>query len=190
VSLVGRYCRRMSPQFALPLMETVKRLEPVRQRLVLAWLRRRESDVPPCPGVLLNSDAVLIKAPDDLFTRSSAGLEVVVETADGLGSPLPIAEIRQIRLGSAADDGTVIAMLRLAIPSDVDIRSTLDRANWAELSQAEDFWQAAARIELVPGDLDSLPRPVGLQHVPHSAPVLPVITEAKMSWCDIFWWLC
>ena len=187
MSLVDRYCRRMSPQFALPMIDTVKRLEPVQQRLILAWLRPRESEDPACPGVLLNSDAVLVKISNELLTRSVASLEIVVETADGLGSPLPIAEIRQIRLGSAADDGTVIAMLRLAIPSDVDIRSTLDRANWAELSQAEDFWQAAARIELVPGDLDSLARPVGL---PHSAPVLPVITEAKMSWCDIFWWLC
>jgi hypothetical protein len=190
VSLVDRYCRRMSPQFALPLMETVKRWEPVQQRLVLAWLRRRESDVPACPGVLLNSDAVLIKAPGDLLARSSAGPEVVVEAADGLGSPLPVAEIKQIRTESRVGDGTVIAMLRLAVPSDVEVPSTLDRAYWAELRESEDFWQAAARIGLVPGDLDTLTPPVGLQRVPHAAPVLPLITEARMSWCDIFWWLC
>lgn len=190
VSLVDRYCRRMSPQFALPLMETVKRWEPVQQRLVLAWLRRRESDVPACPGVLLNSDAVLVKISNELLTRSVASLEIVVETADGLGSPLPVAEVKQIRGGSSTAGGVVTAMLRLAAPADVDVTSTIDRAYWVELRDSEDFWQVAARIGLVPGDLDTLMPPVGLQQVPHAAPVLPLITEARMSWCDIFWWLC
>ena len=190
VSLVDRYCRRMSPQFALPVIDTVKRLEPVQQRLVLAWLRPRESEDPACPGVLLNSDAVLVKISNELLTRSVAGLEIVVETADGLGSPLPVAEVKQIRGGSSTADGVVTAMLRLAAPTDVDVTSTIDRAYWAELRESEDFWQAAARIGLVPGDLDTLIPPVCLQQVPHAAPVLPLITEARMSWCDIFWWLC
>lgn len=81
-------------------------------------------------------------------------------------------------------------MLRLAAPTDVDVSSTIDRAYWAELRDSEGFWQAAARIALVPGDLDTLTPPVGLQRVPHATPVLPLITEARMSWCDIFWWLC
>jgi hypothetical protein len=119
-----------------------------------------------------------------------ASLDIVVETADGLGSPLLVAEVKQIRGGSSTAGGVVTAMLRLAAPADVDATSTIDRAYWAELRDSEDFWQAAARIGLVPGDLDTLIPPVGLQQVPHAAPVLPLITEARMSWCDIFWWLC
>ena len=67
-----------------------------------------------------------------------AGLEIVVETADGLGSPLPVAVVKQIRGGSSTADGVVTAMLRLGAPTDIDVSSTLDRAYWAELCESED----------------------------------------------------
>jgi len=171
----------------LPLTETVARGELSQHRVVLAWLRSGEFA---WPAVLLAEDAVLIRAPREVLTKPTSDFDVVVESSEGVSGPITVSEVRLIPDRLSAHQGLAVAMIRLSTPAVVDVRSTVNRAEyWAQMRRSPDFWLAVNHIDLVPGDLAQLTPPAFVTELPLS-PSFPVVRTARNSWCDIFWWLC
>jgi hypothetical protein len=182
----------MSPTVELTQVDEVSHSEQVEQRLVLAWLRPANSGDTLLPGVLLTSDAVLIRAPQEMLSKPSRGLDVVVESDDGTGVASSIVEIRLIqdqRLNS--DSGYVAAVLRLGSPSGSKTRAKIDRTQYVtRLDESHDFWRTVEDLGLIPRDLGERTPPPAIESTPGSKRIIPITREIKAGWCEIFWWLC
>jgi hypothetical protein len=137
------------------------------------------------PALLVDQDAVLIRAPREFLTGAFDGLTVTI-------SESVVLAVQEIRLIDSARSGTMVsAMLRLASPVDdvESVRFSREDYRRARRHADGDFWSAMRLLGVIPAGWESVrPEVAGRASV---AGTCPAVREIRwMDWCTIFWWLC
>src|ERR1700750_2777509 len=123
----------MTQQAGLTPDARAAQVDTLQNRAVVAWLRPGRSGGAH-PGVMLDRDAVIIRAPFGVFDQPLADFDVVIETADGAVMAVAVSEVRLVQDRLSAHKGMAVAMLRLATPLNVDVRTTVDRGQyWTQM---------------------------------------------------------
>ena len=138
-------------------------------------------------GVLLNADAMLVRAPRATLMGSTA-LRALVDV-DGRVVDAQIKEIRLLDVDGQPDNPCT-AMLQLVRIPGAPLPARINRDGFSlALRVTGDVWEAVRSLGLIPDrQADPPPRPA-TRTDPRPVPVRIVEVNAE-DWCAIFWWLC
>ena len=155
------------------------------QQNVVGWLCGAAGET--WPGVLLNADALLVRAPRATL-MDSTGLRALVDVDDRVVD----AQIKQIRLldVDGHPDDPCTAMLRLVRIPGAPPPARINRDGFSlAMRVTGDVWEAARSLGLIPDQVAAPPPRPATRTDPRPVPVRIVEINAE-DWCDIFWWLC
>lgn len=160
------------------------------------WLTNLSGPV--WPGLLLNPDAFVARAPAHVFGFPSGSLRVL--TASGqvrrIGEILIVADggpETGPETGSDSDLGQapVTAMIRLSEPVADQESTFLNRAAVGRaLAAGSTLWAAVTEQVSAPVPWPAVPVTRGADDGQRDPLAVKNVTTTNEDWCTIFWWLC
>jgi len=167
------------------------------------------------PGLLLNRDAFLVRAPQVVLVKATE-LAVLMDQNDSSGAivqsrpaqALPVSTVKVLEVDGWPDEPAT-AMVQLSADSGVDVSVVVNRDGFElAVRVTGDVWAAFESLGLVPNDVDGaappadhgwhpghLDEPTSTTTGPARSPqpgalTIETVSVRPASWCDIFWWLC